>query len=101
MGEEYEYQRPAAEFLLGIAHAKGIRITIPSTSSLLKSSFVYGVDELPAENPVILRYKAKAKDYREKIAELKAQIFTLEGAAHECDEFVTALMSKDRGLWGK
>jgi hypothetical protein len=101
VGEEYEYQRPAAEFLLGIAHAKGIRITIPATSSLLKSSFVYGVDELPAENPVILRYKAKAKDYREKIAELKAQIFTLEGAAHECDEFVTALMSKDRGLWGK
>lgn len=101
IGEEYEYQRPAAEFLLGIAHAKGIKVTIPSTSSLLKSSFVYGVDELPEENPVIIRYKEKAKGYRDKIDDLKAQVFTLEGAAHECDEFVAALMSKDRGLWGK
>lgn len=101
VGEEYEYQRPAAEFLLGIAHAKGIKVTIPQSSSLLKSSFVYGVDELPEENPVILRYKKKAADYRDKVNELKAQIYTLEGAAHECDEFVTALLSKDRGLWGK
>lgn len=101
VGEEYEYQRPAAEFLLGMAQAKGIKLTIPSTSSLLKSSFVYGVDELPEENPVILRYKEKAADYREKIADLKAQIYTLEGAAHECDEFVAAMLSKDRGLWGK
>jgi hypothetical protein len=101
VGEEYEYQRPAAEFLLGMARAKGIKITIPPSSSLLKSSFVYGIDELPEENPVIMRYKQKAKDYRAKIEELKSQIFTLEGAAHECDEFVTAMMSKDRGLWGK
>jgi hypothetical protein len=101
VGEEYEYQRPAAEFLLGIAHARGIKITIPPSSSLLKSSFVYGVDEIPSENPLALRYKDKAKGYRDKISELKAQIYTLEGAAHECDEFVTGLLSKDRGLWGK
>lgn len=100
-GEEYEYQRPAAEYLLGIARAKGIEVTIPPTSSLLKSSFIYGIDELPGENPIAIRYKDKAKGYRTKIDELKAQIFTLEGAAHECDEFVIALLSKDRGLWGK
>jgi len=99
--EEYMQQRPAAEFLLGIAQAKGIKVTIPEQSALLKASHVYGFEDIRFGDPVEERYKAKAESYREKIQDLKAQIFTLEGAAHECDEFVEALKAKRRGLWGK
>lgn len=99
--EEYFEQRPAAEYLLGIAQAHGIKITIPEQSALLKASFIYGQEPAIGEDPMSLRYIEKAKTYREKIQDLKAQIYTLEGAAHECDEFVEALKSKRRGLWGK
>lgn len=99
--EEYIEQRPAAEYLLGIAHAKGIKITIPENSALLKASHIYGQETFGTEDPVSHRYIEKAKTYREKIQDLKAQIYTLEGAAHECDEFVEALKAKKRGLWGK
>lgn len=99
--EEYMQQRPAAEFLLGIAQARGIKITIPEQSALLKASHVYGFEDIRFGDPVEERYKLKAESYREKIQDLKAQIFTLEGAAHECDEFVEALKAKRRGLWGK
>lgn len=99
--EEYIQQRPAAEYLLGIAQAKGIKITIPEQSALLKASHVYGLEDIRFGDPIEERYKQKAKDYRSKIDELKSQIYTLEGAAHECDEFAHALAAKRRGLWGK
>jgi len=99
--EEYMQQRPAAEFLLGIAHARGIKITIPEQSALLKASHVYGLEDIRFGDPMEERYKQKEKEYRDKIEELKSQIFTLEGAAHECKEFYHALQAKRRGLWGK
>lgn len=100
VGEEYEYQRPNAEYLLGIARAKGIKLTIPWQSSLLKHSYVYGRDTPPEERPIVMRYAAKEKEYRSKIDDLKSQIYTLEGAAHECKEFVSAQMAIERGSLG-
>lgn len=96
-GEEYEEQRPCAEYLLGIARAKGIKITIPQQSALLKSPWVYGRDDTPNQDPLWQRYTQKAHDYREKIKDLKSQIFTLEGAAHECEEFCAAFEAQRRG----
>ena len=37
-GEEYAYQRPNLEWLVGIAEGKGIKVTIPDTSPLCKFS---------------------------------------------------------------
>lgn len=39
---EYAYQRPCVEFLCGFAQGKGIKLTIPRQSALLRHSFVYG-----------------------------------------------------------
>ncbi len=100
VGTEYEQQRPAAEFLLGIAIARGVRVSIAKGSALLRSSFVYGVDD-DAVDPMAARFRAKAEGYREKIKELKSQVFALEGAAREIDEFVTAIEAKHRGLWAE
>ena len=85
----------------GIAHAKGIKITIPEQSALLRADHVYGLEDIRFGDPMEERYKQKEKDYRAKIEELKSQIFTLEGAAHECKEFYTAMAAKRRGLWAK
>lgn len=40
--EEYIYQRPNAEFLIGVAEGRGIKVTIPKTSALCRCNFVYG-----------------------------------------------------------
>lgn len=100
VGEEYEYQRPNAEYLLGIARGKGIKLTIPWQSSLLRHHYVYGRDTPPEEKPIVMRYTKKRDEYRQKIEELKSQIYTLEGAAHECEEFVAAQMAIERGSLG-
>jgi hypothetical protein len=50
MAQESEYgiQRPSCEFFLGIAQGKGIKITIPDSSELLKAPFLYGYQKVPA-----------------------------------------------------
>ena len=40
--EEYAYQRPAAEYLIGLARGRGIKVTIPGACSLTKANFMYG-----------------------------------------------------------
>lgn len=100
VGEEYEYQRPNAEYLLGIARGHGIKLTIPWQSSLLRHHYVYGRDTPPEEKPIVRRFAAKRDEYRKKIDELKAQIYTLEGAAHECAQFVDTQLAIDRGSMG-
>lgn len=48
--EEYAYQRPNMEYLIGIARGKGIKVTIPDESSLCKfnSGGIYFYDHAPA-----------------------------------------------------
>jgi len=43
-GDEYVYQRPCAEYLIGVATGLGIKVNIPEDSDLLKSSYTYGYD---------------------------------------------------------
>lgn len=47
VGDEYFYQKPCAEFWLGVAHGKGIVVTLPSTSALCKQSHRYGYQKEP------------------------------------------------------
>ncbi len=99
-GEEYTHQRPCAEFLLGIALGRGIKLTIPPQSALLRCSYRYGLDLSPADQPLIRQYRDKAADYRAKarqlLVDLPQQIAALEGAAHECDEFAKDLLDQSR-----
>lgn len=43
--EEWGSQRPSLEYLLGYAEGKGIKVTIPKESSLLRAPFLYGYQE--------------------------------------------------------
>ena len=40
--EEYGYQRPAMTYLVGIARGRGIKVTVPPASPLLRANFIYG-----------------------------------------------------------
>lgn len=41
---EYAHQRPSCEFWLGVAAAKGIKVSVPKESDLLKISKLYGFE---------------------------------------------------------
>jgi hypothetical protein len=44
MNDEYAYQRPSCELMIGVCLAKGIRVTIPPEVSLCKSRRLYGYE---------------------------------------------------------
>lgn len=44
-GQEYFYQRPSTEYMIGLAKGKGIQIYLHETSSILKSPYRYAIDE--------------------------------------------------------
>lgn len=47
VGEEYEHQRPCAEFYIGQALARGITVMIPPQSALCKARYRYGYQMEP------------------------------------------------------
>lgn len=52
---EYARQRPSVEYWLGIAEAKGIRVTIPDQSDILKSACIYGYHTTDAAKKMMVR----------------------------------------------
>lgn len=118
--EEYFYQRPNAEYLIGLAQGKGIKITIPKDSALLKLGYIYG-DGTPVgvENPLIAQLQEREERYSNRIKELtdnynkvileiedtrdkitedfKKEVNQMLGAQHEMIECIKALKNNDRG----
>lgn len=54
---EYYHQRPSCEMFLGMAMGKGINVWVPDTCDLLKTRFLYGIQE-----PLALPFENKLKD---------------------------------------
>lgn len=44
-GNEYYYQRPSTEYLVGVATGRKIEVVIDESSNLLKGNYLYGVQE--------------------------------------------------------
>jgi len=90
VGDEWSYQKPCAEFWLGVAHAKGIHVHLPHSSALLKSRYSYGYEpsvQLPLPNE---RLRERLKKCREEIAILKDKMNTLNGAAQIIESVIYA-----------
>jgi predicted DNA-binding protein (UPF0251 family) len=52
---EYAKQRPSVEYWLGIAEAKGIRVTLPDQSDILKTTCIYGYHTTDAAKKMQVR----------------------------------------------
>ena len=59
--DEYAHQRPCVEFLLGYAAAKGIKVTIPSQSSLCKPQQAYGIENESTPRAALLAHQVRLK----------------------------------------
>ena len=107
--EEYFYQRPNMEYLIGLAQGKGIKITIPKQSALLSLGYVYGDGTaVGVEDPFIGEYEKRATSYETEVKRLtheyervtedfKKEVNQILGAQHECFEIIKAFKNIDRG----
>ena len=84
VGDEYFYQKPCAEFWIGVAHGKGITVTLPKTTALCKQTYRYGYQSEP-ESLITLSELARRKtglmDERHK---LMIQLANIDGALQDC-----------------
>jgi len=92
MNDEYAYQRPSCELMIGACLAKGIAITIPSESSLCKSHRLYGYEthsddgyvEVRTRENSLKQRQAQANQESSKAAYLKNMF---EGALQEINVY--------------
>lgn len=68
--EEYQHQRAACEYLLGIATGKGIKVTIAKESPILRPTRIYGLEDAGFSREIIER-KAESVKY---LAEVKSRM---------------------------
>lgn len=93
---EYEYQKPSAEYFLGIARGLGIDLIIPPQSALLKGLYRYGYQEMPSNEDIqwLSVYKQRVS---EKQQEMVGQVNLLQGQLACAEEFLQWARSKRRG----
>jgi hypothetical protein len=79
---EYEHQRPSGSYWLGQAEGRGIKVTIPGESSLLRKMHRYGYEPPPSDllsGQLGLRMKALQDRRGQLVTELQA----VDGAIQE------------------
>lgn len=84
VGDEYSYQKPCAEFWIGVAHGKGIAVTLPRTSALCRQSHRYGYQTEPEsliKFTELMKRKNGLMDERHK---LMIQLANVDGALQDC-----------------
>ena len=85
VGTEYDVQKACVEFLLGIAHARGVTVRIPPQCALLKQRWRYGYEREPAAWPIKVTELAKrAAALANERNNLIARLQTIDGAIQEC-----------------
>lgn len=98
--DEYGYQRPNAEYLIGVARGLGIKVLIPEESALCKFDHRYGYEEPPGFgllNPKML--EERIKSYEKKHENSLAVAYLSDGAAQALKELNSLLKTSGRGAY--
>jgi len=56
---EYQHQRPSCEYIIGICEGRGVKVTIPADSDLLKTGLLYGFE---TDNSMRIKMKSRMKE---------------------------------------
>lgn len=86
VGREYHFEKPCAEFYLGIAHARGIQYHIPENSALLWQSHTYGYDMAPDYGFFGLdNLKQRGKILSKSVTEYRDKTHVMQGHLEEAE----------------
>lgn len=98
VGEEYFWQKACAEYWIGVASARGIRVMIPPQSALCKQRYRYGFEKAPAgmlNSDEVGRHLSHVSKERD---ELIRRLHLCDGAM-QADEFWKQLLElRERGV---
>lgn len=95
---EYKDQRPCVEYLLGVLSGKGVKITIPNSSALLKSPRNYGYESKQEGSISLSDLLQRKKTLDSDIDELKTVLNRLVYARDETDFYINKIKANDRGF---
>lgn len=105
---EYSSQRPAAEYLIGVARGLGLQVEIAPGSALLRAPALYGYDQLPNEkgHPLGRHWlELRMKELTAKRAKVLEQhnqcldaMHTLDGAIEQVHFQLKVLSAFERGV---
>jgi hypothetical protein len=97
---EYAYQRPGAEYLIGIATGLGAKVVLPRKSALLKANYVYGFTEPPASDgsvkPILTWLEGQLEDLNKHDSKMAATMATLHGGQQGL-EWIRLWLATDEG----
>lgn len=97
VGTEYDYQKACVEYLLGVAHGRGIEVVIPNDSALLKASHVYGFEREPNFGALKLSdFQGRASHLAKQKNQLLANLATIDGALQEAEYWLQVLTLRMR-----
>lgn len=95
---EYRYQRPNAEYLIGMARGLGITVEIPATAAIVKAGHLYGYEQPIADaGNMATAVKNHKAALLKKHEEILATLNTIDGAIQESDNFLKLIDYKERG----
>ena len=75
---EFSHQRPGAEFWIGVAVGRGIKVSVQSTSDLMKVRYLYGFEDEP-----LSVFKQQCAERRKWLQDNLNVAMQKEQAAHE------------------
>lgn len=98
---EYQHQRPSCEYIIGWAQGRGVKVTIPDESDLLKTPRLYGFEsDIGRSNR---KHKARAKELHDQLAAVRKDRRTLKEQDHQLELREHVLMGAidDNEYWGQ
>lgn len=98
IGDEYFYEKPNCEYVIGRMESAGIKVYVPQASSLLKQFRRYGyhVDARPAQSLKVL-LGARIAEYRSKAEKAQIEFHTMMGALKEDEALIQIAEGIDHG----
>jgi hypothetical protein len=85
VGEEYAYQKPCAEFWLGLAAGKDITVGTHQNSALLKHSYCYGFESEPKSLVLLTELTARRTWLYAERNKRMIELANLDGAISDCE----------------
>lgn len=98
IGDEYFYEKPNAEYLIGLLRGRGIRVYVPQASALLKQFRRYGyhTDARPAQSLKVL-LNARINEYKARLEKIQADGNVVLGAMRESEALIQIAEGMDHG----
>jgi hypothetical protein len=98
IGDEWFYEKPCAEYWCGRLEAKGVKLHIPSASSMLKQyrRYGYNIDPRPHQSLKVM-LQGRKKDYDQKVQQHSAQLNVWLGASQEDEALMQIFEGLDHG----